>query len=186
MLLADAALADEDDGLAVVDQGAVGERGDRRLRHRGVVVEAEVLEPLQQREAGASNRRFVSSLFAMASGTVMSAERCNEPYGAGQVSSSRGQTRATRHRRAEIRRDKGSWRLAHPISDETALVGAEYEREGAGNWLDRVIGDALNGVFAEESPPPWEELVARLGDAVRETRGESEQPDLSQDQDVRE
>ena len=52
MRFAGAALAGEDDRVAVGDPGALGERGDRRLRHVGVVVEAEVVEPFQQGEAG--------------------------------------------------------------------------------------------------------------------------------------
>src|SRR5438034_512150 len=63
--LAGAAVAGEDDGLAVVDPGAVGERGDRRLRQRGVVVEAEVLEPFEQGEAGVEQAAALSVLGAL-------------------------------------------------------------------------------------------------------------------------
>ena len=45
-------VADEDHRLAVIDPGALGERGDRGLRDLRVVGEAEVLEPFDLREAG--------------------------------------------------------------------------------------------------------------------------------------
>jgi len=40
----------EDHALAIVDPGAVGERGDRGLWDPGVVVEAELLEAFDDRE----------------------------------------------------------------------------------------------------------------------------------------
>ena len=43
--LAGAAVTDQDHRLAVVDPGSLGERGDRCLRHLGVVGEVEVVEP---------------------------------------------------------------------------------------------------------------------------------------------
>src|SRR6266545_5979598 len=60
--LAGAALAGEDDRFAVIEPGAVGEGGDRRLRDGGVVVEAEVLEPFQQGEAGVEEAPALSAL----------------------------------------------------------------------------------------------------------------------------
>ena len=51
MRLAGAAVADEDHALAVVDPGALGERGDRGLRDRRVVGEDEVLQAFDLREA---------------------------------------------------------------------------------------------------------------------------------------
>jgi hypothetical protein len=45
------AVDDEDDALAVIDPGALGECGDRGLRNLRVVGEAEVLEALDGREA---------------------------------------------------------------------------------------------------------------------------------------
>jgi hypothetical protein len=62
MGLAGTALAGEDDRFAVVDPGALGERRDRRLRHRRVVVEAEVVEPLEVREAGVEQPASLSAL----------------------------------------------------------------------------------------------------------------------------
>jgi hypothetical protein len=50
------------DSLAVVDRGALGERRDRRLRYRGVVVDAEVLEPLEGREVGVEQPASLSAL----------------------------------------------------------------------------------------------------------------------------
>jgi hypothetical protein len=54
--------AGEDDRLAVVEPGALCERGDRGLRHRGVVGEAEVLEPFQQGEAGVEQATSLAPL----------------------------------------------------------------------------------------------------------------------------
>jgi hypothetical protein len=48
--LAASRFTDEHDRLAVIDPGAVGERGDRCLRHLGVVSELEFLQPLDDRE----------------------------------------------------------------------------------------------------------------------------------------
>ena len=54
----------EDDLLAVVDPGAFGERGDGRLRHLRVVGEAELLEPLGDREAGVDQPAALAPLGA--------------------------------------------------------------------------------------------------------------------------
>jgi hypothetical protein len=43
------------------EPGAFGERGDRCLRHRGVVVEAEVLEPFVEGEAGVEEASALSA-----------------------------------------------------------------------------------------------------------------------------
>ena len=50
--------------LAVVDPGALGERGDRGLRDVGVVGEAEVLEALDGREAGVDQAALLAALGA--------------------------------------------------------------------------------------------------------------------------
>ena len=60
--LAGAALAAEDDRLAVCDPGALGERSDRRLRDGGVVGEAEVLEPFERGEAGVEQASALATL----------------------------------------------------------------------------------------------------------------------------
>jgi hypothetical protein len=59
------AFADEDDRLAVVDPGALGQRGDRRLGHLWVVGEAEVLGPLHEREAGVDQPSSLAPLGAL-------------------------------------------------------------------------------------------------------------------------
>jgi hypothetical protein len=62
--LAGAAVADQDHRLAVVDPGALGERGDRGLRDGGVVGEAEVLQALDGREAGVDQAPLLAALGA--------------------------------------------------------------------------------------------------------------------------
>jgi len=62
---AGARFAAEDDRFAVVDPGALGERGDGGLRDGGVVVEAEVLEPLEHGEAGVEQAAALSALGAL-------------------------------------------------------------------------------------------------------------------------
>ena len=50
--LAGTGVAEQDDRLAVIDPGAIGERGDRGLRDLGVISEPEVLQSFDQREPG--------------------------------------------------------------------------------------------------------------------------------------
>ena len=50
MCLAGAAVADQDDAVAVIDPGPLGERGDRGLRDLRVVLKPEVLQPLDLRK----------------------------------------------------------------------------------------------------------------------------------------
>ena len=63
--LAGAALADEHDRLAVVDPGALGQGGDRGLGHLGVIVEAEVLEPFDDREPGVDQPALFAAFGAL-------------------------------------------------------------------------------------------------------------------------
>ena len=57
MCLAGPAVAEEDDGLAVIDPGALRERGDRGLGDLRVLVEAEVLQALGERNRASMSRR---------------------------------------------------------------------------------------------------------------------------------
>ena len=59
-----AAVADEDDALAVIDPRSLGERGDRGLRHVGVILEAEVLQAFDLREAGVDQSALLAPLGA--------------------------------------------------------------------------------------------------------------------------
>jgi hypothetical protein len=63
--LARAGVAEEDHALAVVDPGAFGERGDRRLGDVGVVGEAEILQPLDRGEARIDQAAAFSALGAL-------------------------------------------------------------------------------------------------------------------------
>jgi hypothetical protein len=73
--LAGPAVADEDHALAVVDPGAVGQRGDRGLRDVGVVGEAEVLQALDGREAGVDQAALLAALGALGISASSSAPR---------------------------------------------------------------------------------------------------------------
>jgi hypothetical protein len=58
-------LADEDDRLAIVDPGALGERRDRGLGHLGVVFEVEVLQSFDDREASVEQSAPLAPLGAL-------------------------------------------------------------------------------------------------------------------------
>ena len=64
MCLAGARVADQDDRVAVIDPGALGQRGDRGLRDLRVIGEPEVLEPFDRREPGVDQPAFLASLGA--------------------------------------------------------------------------------------------------------------------------
>jgi hypothetical protein len=59
------ALADQDDLLAVVDPGALGQRGDGRLLDVRVLLEAEILEALYERKARVDEPAALSALGAL-------------------------------------------------------------------------------------------------------------------------
>jgi hypothetical protein len=61
---AGAAVADQDHALAVIDPRSLRQGGDRSLRDLGVVLEAEVLEAFDLREAGVDQPAFLASFGA--------------------------------------------------------------------------------------------------------------------------
>jgi hypothetical protein len=63
--LACAAVAEEDDALAVIDPGALRERGDRGLGDLRVLIEAEVLHALGEREPGVDQPSVFAALSAL-------------------------------------------------------------------------------------------------------------------------
>ena len=62
--LAGAAVADQDDAVAVIDPGALGERGDRGLRDLRVISEPEVLQPFDLREPRVDQPALLAALGA--------------------------------------------------------------------------------------------------------------------------
>ncbi len=65
MCFAGTAVAEEDDALAVIDPGALGERGDRGLGDLWVLLEAEILQAFGEREAGVDEPSAFAALSAL-------------------------------------------------------------------------------------------------------------------------
>ena len=73
--LAGTRVADQDDRVAVVDPGAVRERGDRGLRDLGVISEPELLQAFEQREPRVEQPSAFASLGAFLISASSSAAR---------------------------------------------------------------------------------------------------------------